>query len=89
MATATLTSKGQVTVPKEIRERLGLEKGDRIEFRVDRQGRVLVEPLAPSRPDPLAGLLHEYGRKPAPTVDEMNEAIGGYLTRKHVRKRRT
>lgn len=86
MATATVTSKGQVTVPKEIRERLGLEKGDRIEFRVDRQGRVLVESVAPSRPDPLAGMLQKYARKPAPTIEEMNEAIGEYLARKHGRK---
>lgn len=29
---ATLTSKGQITIPQEIRERLGVEKGDKIEF---------------------------------------------------------
>lgn len=32
MAAAVLTSKGQVTIPKEIRERLGVQQGDRIEF---------------------------------------------------------
>jgi AbrB family looped-hinge helix DNA binding protein len=32
MATATLTSKGQVTIPAEVRQRMGLDTGDRIEF---------------------------------------------------------
>ena len=32
MATATVTSKGQVTLPKAVRERLGVETGSRIEF---------------------------------------------------------
>jgi AbrB family looped-hinge helix DNA binding protein len=32
---ATITSKGQVTIPQEVRRRLGLRKGDRIEFVVE------------------------------------------------------
>ena len=32
MATSTLSSEGQVTIPKEIRERLGLQQGDKVEF---------------------------------------------------------
>jgi AbrB family looped-hinge helix DNA binding protein len=36
-----VTSKGQVTVPKPVRERLGLRQGDRIEF-VSENGRTLV-----------------------------------------------
>lgn len=32
MAVATMTSKGQLTVPKEIRDRLGLEPGDKVEL---------------------------------------------------------
>ncbi len=34
MSTATLTSKGQTTIPKEIRDYLDLQPGDRIEFTV-------------------------------------------------------
>ena len=38
---ASITSKGQVTIPKEVREALGLETGDRIYFRVHREGAVM------------------------------------------------
>ncbi len=79
MALATLTSKGQVTVPKEIRERLGLEKGDQLEFRIDEAGRIIIEPAVPRRRLRIEGLLHKYARHPAPTVEEMNEAIGRFV----------
>ncbi len=38
MARATLTSKGQLTLPKEIREHLGLKPGDRVVFEVEEGG---------------------------------------------------
>lgn len=44
MASSRITSKGQITVPKAIRETLGVVPGDRIAFRVEEDGRVLVEP---------------------------------------------
>ena len=37
-ATATISSKGQLTLPKEVRERLGVNKGDEVEFTLDEQG---------------------------------------------------
>jgi len=45
MPASTLTSKGQVTIPQEIREALQLRKGQRLDFRVDTRGRLIVEPL--------------------------------------------
>jgi antitoxin PrlF len=44
MAKATLTSKGQITIPKEIRDHLGLSAGDRLDFQIAEGGAVLVEP---------------------------------------------
>jgi antitoxin PrlF len=68
MATATLTSKGQITVPKAIRDRLSLATGDRVRFFVDDEGRVVMVPAtisirslrgclpAPPRPLSLADM---------------------------------
>jgi antitoxin PrlF len=39
---ATVTSKGQVTVPVEIRERLGLKPGDRLRFNLSKSGQLTV-----------------------------------------------
>ena len=42
---ATVTSKGQVTLPKELRERLGIQRGSRIRFSIPASGAVRVEPV--------------------------------------------
>ena len=47
-ADATVTSKGQVTIPKEIRDRLGLEAGQEIEFHIRDDGSVEVRPKRPA-----------------------------------------
>ncbi|MCA9457205.1 MAG: AbrB/MazE/SpoVT family DNA-binding domain-containing protein, partial [Nitrospira sp.] len=45
MPVATLTSKGQITLPKKIREQLKLQPGDRVEFLVGTDGRITVWPV--------------------------------------------
>jgi AbrB family looped-hinge helix DNA binding protein len=40
---ATITSQGQISVPKKIRERLGLQKGAKIVFLEDEKGRVIIQ----------------------------------------------
>jgi antitoxin PrlF len=42
---ATLTSKGQVTVPAEIRDRLDVKAGDRLRFHLDESGRLTITPI--------------------------------------------
>jgi len=44
MPSATLTSKGQITIPKKVREHLGIEPGDRVSFNIGSEGDVTVEP---------------------------------------------
>jgi AbrB family looped-hinge helix DNA binding protein len=83
MPTSTLTSKGQVTIPKRIRDRLGLRVGDRLEFRIDGQGRLRVEPEPAAKLGRVPGLLrHLAGDRPA-SVEEMNDAIGRHARRKY------
>jgi AbrB family looped-hinge helix DNA binding protein len=45
MAISTITTKGQVTIPKQIRNLLNIDKGDRIEFLVDNNGTVTLWPI--------------------------------------------
>ena len=75
MARATVTSKGQITIPKEIRDRLGLSPGDGLEFVVDAEGNLVGKPLRRSGASELAGCLkHLAGAVPV-TLAEMDDAI--------------
>lgn len=72
MPTATITSKGQITIPAAVRAALGVEAGDRVEFIQSESGH--FEIVALTQPvTALKGLI----RKPAEpvTVEAMNEAI--------------
>jgi antitoxin PrlF len=60
---ATLTSKGQTTIPKEIRDSLGIKPGDRMTFTLMPDGTVVIRVKRKSVMD-LAGVLHKKGRKP-------------------------
>jgi AbrB family looped-hinge helix DNA binding protein len=62
---ATLTTKGQTTIPKEIRDRLGLQPGDRMTFTLMPDKTVILR-VKSGRIRGLAGLLHKKGRKPVP-----------------------
>jgi len=73
MTLATLTNKGQVTIPKAIRESLGLHPGDKIEFVVLENGKSYIKPIT-KRVDDVFGRLHKPGMKPV-SVDEMNEKL--------------
>ena len=67
---STITSKGQATIPKPVREHLGLKPGDRIKFFVHPDGSVVLLPkLAVSS---LRGIV-KAPRRPV-TIEEMNEA---------------
>jgi antitoxin PrlF len=72
----TLTSKGQTTVPAEVRDLLNLRQGDRIRYVISGD-RVYIR-VKNKRIADLAGLLHDENRKPV-SVEEMDEAIGEYL----------
>lgn len=73
MPTATLTSKGQVTLPKQVRETLKVKPGDQIDFVLDAEGEVRVRAGRFDVRD-LKGLLHRPGRRPV-SLEAMNDAI--------------
>lgn len=82
---ATVTSKGQVTIPKPVRDLLGLGTGDSLEFSCER-GRVELRSLKPRRTS--AGALNALlpqGWKP-PSVAEMDLGIARELGRKRSRQ---
>ena len=64
-ADATLTSKGQTTIPKEIRDELGMKPGDRMTFTLMADATVVMRVKNKSITD-LAGTLYKKGRKPVP-----------------------
>lgn len=73
MATATLTTKGQVTIPKEIREALELHTGDKIEIIVTEKREAIIRPIS-KKVDEIFCKLHKPGRK-AVTLEAMDDAI--------------
>ena len=72
MATAGVTSKGQITIPAEVRKKLGLKPGDRVRFIEGENGEYILRPKTGSIMN-LKGFLKWTG-KPV-TIEDMNEAI--------------
>jgi AbrB family looped-hinge helix DNA binding protein len=80
---STITVKGQATIPKAIREHLGLKAGDRIKFFVHPDGTVVLLPKVPV--SALRGIVKTRRRQPV-TIDQMNEAIAAGAS--EIRRRR-
>ena len=72
MSTTTLTTKGQLTLPKDIRDRLGLKAGDRFDCSVSADGDVMLHRKSRTLAD-IVGILHAPGK--SATVEDMNESI--------------
>ena len=70
MADSTLTSKGQVTIPKDIRTGLGIKPGDRVSFTAMPDGTVIMRAKTRGLQD-LAGMLFDENRKAVP-LDELS-----------------
>jgi len=81
MPTAKITSKGQITLPKEIRDHLKVESGDNVIFFLNNRGEVVVDGVGGDVRD-LKGFLKRPGQRRL-SVEEMDAAI----LREHSRKR--
>ena len=80
MALATITTKGQVTIPKSIRESLHLHSGDKIEI-ILKDGNAIIRPLS-KKVDDLFGILKRPNQKTV-SVDEMNKSISKKIKSKY------
>ena len=69
---SAITVKGQATIPKEVREYLGLKPGDRLKFFLQADGTVVLLPKLPARA--LRGILKSSGRRPV-TLAKMTKAV--------------
>lgn len=82
MTTSKITSKGQTTIPLDIRSYLGVHAGDKLEFFIDDDGRVIVAPLTADVTE-LKGLLSKPKKKIS--IEDMNRAIKKRGARKNER----
>ena len=79
--TSTMTSKGQVTVPKRLRDHLGLEPGAEVEFELRPDGEVVVRPARPSARKRRASGRFSKLRGTLPTgrtTDDLMRLLRGY-----------
>ena len=73
MTTATITAKGQITIPVQIRHALGLDAGDRISFEEIAPGKYSFEPVQRHSIKSLKGMFGPA--KKSVSIEEMNAVI--------------
>jgi len=83
---SAITIKGQATIPKPIREHLGLQPGDRVKFFVHPDGTVVLLPKLPA--SAVRGTLKSRSRRPVTTEQMAIAAAEGALNRNSRRRRR-
>ena len=72
MSVSTVTSKGQITIPKKIREYLKIESGDKLEFFIEKDGKVTVMPVTESVKK-LKGMIRKPKRPVS--IERMKKAV--------------
>jgi AbrB family looped-hinge helix DNA binding protein len=72
MSISTITSKGQTTIPQDIRHYLSLQAGDQIEFIIEPNGYVVLVPLT-SHVNELKGMLPKPKKKVS--IEQMKKVI--------------
>ena len=73
MRQSTLTSKGQITIPKSVRDSMALHAGDKVEFVLTENNEVLLKPVT-KKVDEVFGRLYRAGR-PAVDIAEMDALL--------------
>lgn len=80
---STLTSKGQITVPKSVRNALKLQQGDKVEFIENERHQFVLKP-ATKKVAEVAGLLKNFKSGRPVSVEEMYEAIADQVKKEQV-----
>lgn len=75
---STVTQKGQVTIPKSVRDNLHLVTGDRVEFVLNDRGEVVIKPVTRKVVE-VAGLLSKYKKSRPVSIEEMDQAVAQYI----------
>ncbi len=81
MPTATITSKGQITIPKKIRDQLGLQAGDVLSFYIEAGDNITVKPEKGSS-DIAYGIL-ERDKQEVLSIEEMDSGVAEYFKEKY------
>ena len=75
---STVTQKGQVTIPKNVRDSLHLVTGDKVEFVHNDRGEVVIKPLT-RKVSEVAGMLSKYKKSQPVSIEEMDQAIAQHV----------
>ena len=75
---STVTQKGQVTIPKNVRDSLHLITGDKVEFVHNDRGEVVIKPLT-RKVSEVAGILSKYKKAQPVSIEAMDQAIAQHV----------
>jgi AbrB family looped-hinge helix DNA binding protein len=78
---STLTSKGQITIPKALRDSMSIDTGDKVEFIINEQNEVIIKPITKKAVD-VFGLLSQYKKDKPVSIEEMNQAVAKQFKKK-------
>ena len=82
MVSASVTSKGQITIPKAVRDSLGLNPGDRVAFEMHGSSEVVLKPLTKSVDDVFGKLRNPRIAKKS--VSQMNQGIADRMRKRRL-----
>ena len=86
MSFATVSSKGRVTLPKALRDALGIKPGSKVGFRVLSESRAELQ-VVDAHLLAIAGILQRPGQRSL-TAEDMDAGIARAVAEKHRRRRR-
>lgn len=81
MPTATITSKGQITIPKRIRDELDLQPGDILSFNIESGNKITIRPEKES--SEIAYGILERDKQEALSIEEMDSGVAEYFKEKY------